>query len=470
MLRLTVKHISWVVLLNILIKPVWLLVENMVHNVVGHHEWGQYTALLSFAFLFITLSDMGINQYSTKTLASQPELIKQYFPNLLSFKVLLTVIYPILMIGAGWLWGFRDEELLFLGLLSLVHGANQLLQFLRSNFQALQKFTIDGWASIADKLLLVSLVVVLLLTKVDVERFIVARILSIGLAVIVFYIIIIRLYGIWKPNWDMQIISKVLKASFSFALITVLYSIHDKVDQVMLEKLAGEVETSLYAGAYRWLDAASMYLWLTLTVIFAKFAYHIKEEDKQFKLLKLGQIITALPLMFVSIFVFFHGEVLLFLFSNSNAGQLATMELALKILFIALFINGIFMVYSTLLTSTGYEKFVNKMIFIGIGINISMNWILIPHYGAIAAAWSTVVSLGLMGIGYIWYTATHLSIKVPYELLGKILFSGLILAACFWGGEYLQIEWYWSSLLSAIIYVLVIWRIQLLPEELFRKS
>ena len=91
-------NISLAVLLNLLVKPVWVLVEMSVQNVVGHEAWGMYAGLLSFAFLFITLADLGVNQYLTKTLASEPERLQKLYPNLFGLKLVLLAAYPVVML------------------------------------------------------------------------------------------------------------------------------------------------------------------------------------------------------------------------------------------------------------------------------------------------------------------------------------------------------------------------------------
>ena len=396
----------------------------VVQDRVGHEAWGMYAGLLSFGFLFIALADLGINQYSTKALSSNPELLRSYFPNLLTFKLVISLVYPFIMVGAGWLIGYSERELYFLLLLCLVHGGNQLMAFFRSNFQAMQRFKIDGFLSVFDRLLLLGLLGYLFCTSLSIERFIYIRLLTVAIGSVLFYGLVVRFYGWFKPKLKLPVVKKVLGMSLSFAMMTVLYSIHDKVDQVMLERLGGAQENGLYAGAYRWLDAFSMYLWTVLPIFFARFAYFIKDLKEQEKLLHFGQVIAALPMVFVSIFVFFYGEKLLFLFDQSTPAELATMRDCLNALFVAAFFNGIFAVFSTLLTSTDHEKFVNKLIIISILLNIVLNWIFIPQYGAVASAWTTVASYAFIDIAYVVYIQLYIKIRVPYLQMGKILLAG----------------------------------------------
>ncbi|MBP6641316.1 MAG: oligosaccharide flippase family protein, partial [Bacteroidia bacterium] len=150
-----------------LIKTAWILTNNLVQDRIGHAEFGLYLALYSFGFLFLAVADMGINQYTTKTLAAQPDLLKKLFPSLISLKVVLSAVYPFFMIGAGWLIGYRGHELFLLFVLCLVHGMLQLNFFFRANFQAFQKFKFDAFASVLDRIVMLGIVLALLATKID---------------------------------------------------------------------------------------------------------------------------------------------------------------------------------------------------------------------------------------------------------------------------------------------------------------
>jgi O-antigen/teichoic acid export membrane protein len=462
-------NISLVVLLNALVKPAWLLMEMLVQDEVGHESWGLYAALLAFGFVFLTFSDLGINQYTTKTLASEPQLLKSYFPNLLTVKMLLTLFYPLLMLGLGWLIGYRGEELWFLALLALMWGGTQLMAFFRSNFRAMQRFTLDSWLSVFDRLVLLGVVGFLLYRGIDIEAFIFARLAVVGVASLFFYFLLTRLYGWFRPRFNPPLIKKVVRLSWALGLITILYSLHDKVDQVMLERLYSEEENGLYVGAYRWLDAFSMYLWIILPFFFARFAYFIHQKQEQQRLLNFGQVITALPLMFISVFVFFYGELLLFPFENSSPEELLKMENCLLPLFITVLVNSVFAIFSTLLTSTGYERPVNLMIITSIALNIVLNYIFIPTYGALAAAWTTVASYGLIDLLYLFYVQFKTDIQVPYGQMARLLVAGGVLALCFGLLQQTALPWYGVSLVAGSVYLGVAYGLKLVSWRMLKQ-
>ena len=435
-----------------LVKPVWVLTEIVIQNEVGHDAWGMYSGLLSFAFLFITLTDLGVNQYLTKTLASAPSRIKELYPNFLGFKMVLLVCYPLLMIGAGWLMGYTSEELFFLAMLCMVWGGHQMTQFFRSNFQAMQRFQIDSFASVLDRVILLILVGMLFLTRLDIASFIYARLVAAGLTMLIFFIILSRLYGWLKPRLEAKVILPSLRLSIPFALITILNSVHDKVDQVMLKALAGDVETGLYAAAYRWMDVFGMYLWTVLAIFFARFALYAADKEMQTKLLRMGQVVTALPMIFVCVFVYFYGEKLFWLYTDSTPEQLLTMEKSLKILFGATFVHSFFVIYGTLLSAANHERFVNIAITLGIIMNVGLNFYLIPTLGAQAAAISTIASYSLMSICYILYMQKRVDIAVPWSRLAKLILAAALLWGCFFLLGKTTLPWYVITVLAGILY------------------
>lgn len=455
------QNIGLAVLLNLLIKSVWILVNNVVQDRIGHADFGTYTALYSVGFLFIALSDLGVNQYSTKTLAKDKGLLKKLLPNLFGFKLLLSILYPFLMLGAGWLLGYEGTELYYLFILCLMQAMVQMFSFFRANFQAFQKFRLDAFASVLDRALLLIIIGYLLATKISLESYIFAAFISVGITMIVLYFTLVKAIGWVVPRINAKKIRELVKGTFPFAIITILYSVHDKVDQVMLERLLeeekGDVETGLYAGAYRWVDAVSMYLWTVLPIFFAKFAYHIRSFKAQTKLLQFGQSIAAVPLIFISVFVFFYGDKLLFLFTHSNPDDLATMESAMKILFVAVAINGFFAIYSTLLTSTNHERFVSWMVFVSILINITLNFIFIPLHGAVASAYTTVVSYAFLSISYLIYIQFRLKVKIPWLTLVKLLGIGGVFAGIFFGLSLTPLPWWLVSGISGVILLGMTW-------------
>lgn len=439
-------NISLAVLLNLVLKSVWILANNVVQDTIGHSEFGTFGGLYSLGFLFIAFSDLGLNQYATRNLAGDPSKLQGAFPSLFGLKLILSMVYPVFMAGVGWTLGYTQDEIWLLVLLCSAQALAQMLAFFRSNFQAFQRFRLDAFASILDRSILLGIVLFMLWRRqMTLESYVWAWITSIGIATIILYVLFIRYHGLIAPTFKLGQFKEMVKSAFPFAIITILFSVHDKIDMVMLERLASKKEAGLYAGAYRWVDAVTMYLWTVLPVFFARFAFFSKSQKDQKRLLDFGQPLAAIPMIFAFIFVLFYGEKMMFLFIDSEPEEVTYMTGLMKVLFGSVAINGTFAILSTLLTSTHREKPVSWLIFFSILLNFGLNLVFIPQHGAIASAWTTLASYSFLSLGYFLYMLIRMDFGMSGILFLKILLTSAISLGVIWGMDQLGMPWWLNT-------------------------
>src|SRR5690606_6469451 len=138
---------------NFLVKPIWIFfIDRTVQNRVGHSEYGTYQALFNLGIIFQILLDYGLNNYNTRTISRYPHKIRQLFPSILTTSLLLTLVYSLLVLGMGWILGYEGREMGLLVSVMLIQVFSSMVQFVRSNLAALQKFRLDGLISISDRL------------------------------------------------------------------------------------------------------------------------------------------------------------------------------------------------------------------------------------------------------------------------------------------------------------------------------
>ena len=443
--------------------------ENKIQDEVGHDAWGMYAASVALCFLFGITADLGIGAYATQQFANNPEKLKEQFPYLWGIKLGLALLFPFLIIGVGitknWIEPTHTIPLSFLFWASLLTSFTQIGEFLRSYVRGMQDFKTDSYLSVLEKGLYVIGIGFLLFWGTDIYGFVYLRA---GIWVItcgtVFYFLS-KIIGFQRPVWRIKEWGKTLNSSIAFSILLILASVNDKIDQVLLQSLSGDKVTGLYAGAYRWLDAAFMFLWIVMPFFFARFAYLIRDYPAQQKLFQLGQLLTAVPLLFVSLFVFFHGEKLFFLFGKSTPEEIAEMTKILKILFAGGAIYSVFSIFDNLMTATGFTRQVNVILCVAILQNVVLNVIFIPKYGAEASAWATVSSYCTMASGYIWIMHKSMPIQTPWLQMTKIgLIFGLT-ATGFYALTQTALLWYTQTLLAVGLYAILILVFRLVPRE-----
>ena len=434
-------------------KPGWVVVENLVQDRLGHAAFGLVTALSALTLIVAALSDLGLTPYSVQRVAAEPTFLADTFPTLLPLRGWLNAVALAAMLAVGGVLGYRGLQL---GLLAAVGSAlllTQYGQFLRGTLQAHQKFNTDAVVSVLEKFLLLAAVLALLPFGLTLRGYVSARVGAALFVAVLLYALMTRLFGRIRYRWRWAQARNALAASLPFALMTLLYGVNERVDMVMLERLASPTEAGYYAGAYRWVDAVMMYAWTVLPLFFAKFASVPRDAAAQRALLWFGQRVVTLPLLFVVAFVLFRGEVLFWQFGHSTAPELARMTLCLKILFLNVLVHAFFAIYSTLLTSTAHERPVSWAVAASIGLNLGLNLLLLPRYGAVAAAANTLVCAVLVSGVYLVLVRRRTGVALPWSLLARLALAfGLLCAAWYAAQQYLVLGWWLEAGLLAAVF------------------
>lgn len=463
------KHIGIAVILNLLVKPVSLLLENKVQDEVGDAAWGMYAASAALCFLLGILADLGITAYSTQQYANQPETFRNRFSYFWGIKLTLSILFPLLIVGVGFLKnGIQPAHripLTFLFAISLLTSFTQIGEFLRSYIRGLQDFRTDSYLSVLEKVLYVIGVGLLLWVGVDIYAFAGMRIGVWILSCVIIFYFLSRLIGVKFPEYRVKEWGITLKYSIPFSLLLVLASVNDKIDQVLLQSIAGDKVAGMYAGAYRWIDAVFMFLWIVMPFFFARFSYLIHDYKAQQRLFNLGQLITAIPLLFISLFVFLHGEKLFFLFEKRSEADILQMTRVLKILFTGGAIYSVFSIFDNLMTATGFTRHVNKILGVCIVQNIVLNLIFIPLYGAEASAWATVSSYVTMALGYLFIMRRYMKIAIPWIQMLKLTLVFLATGLIYYSFTLVGLRWYVQTILAGIIYIIFLWVVKIIPPE-----
>ena len=446
-------NISFVILLNLAVKPGWVLVENLVQDRLGHAAFGLVAALSALAVAVAALADLGLTPYAVQRLAAEPEFLGQEFSVLLPLRGGLGLAALAVLLPVGWALVYRGPQLVPLAAVAAALLLTQYGQFLRGPVQARQHFNTDAVLSVLEKALLLAAILTLLPGGLTLGEYVGARLGAAAFTAALLYGLLVRLFGRVRYRWHWGQARTMLRQSTPFALIVVLYGVNERVDMVMLERLASPVEAGYYAGAYRWVDAVMMYVWTLMPLFFAKFAAAQHQPGEQRVLLWFGQRAVTVPLLLVVAFVLFRGEVLFWQFRHSDPAELVRMTRCLQILFLNVLVQGFFAVYAALLNSTGHVRPVSRLVGVSIVLNLGLNLLTLPRYGAVAAAWNTLICAVLVAGGYLLLVRGRAGVAVPWALLARLgaAFGGLC-GVWYVLQTFAHLPWLPESALAALVF------------------
>ena len=158
-----VGNLLFVLLLNILVKPFWILgIDVAVQNRVGAEEYGLYYPIFGFSILLNIILDFGITNYNNRNIAQYGHMLRRYFSGIFNVKLILGVFYLVITLILGFILGYREQEIYLLFLLCINQFLASLILYLRSNIAGLHLFKIDGILSILDRIFMIAICSVLL--------------------------------------------------------------------------------------------------------------------------------------------------------------------------------------------------------------------------------------------------------------------------------------------------------------------
>lgn len=403
MQRKFLTNLGFLLFLNLLIKPFWIFgIDRTVQNVVGAEDFGFYFTILNFSFLFNILLDFGITNFNNRNIAQNTHLLNKHFSGILIMKFMLAIVYFVITFSAGLMWGFRGTGLWMLVLLGLNQFLISFILYLRSNVSALLFFKTDSVLSVLDRILMIIFCSILLWGNVTsqpmrIEWFVYAQTLSYILTALVALMVVIRKASFTRLNWNVPFFVMIIKQSLPFAVLVLLMTFYNRFDSVLIQKLIpgeeGKIQVGIYAHGYRLLDAANNIAYLVSVLLLPLFARQLKSGEKVENLARLSFTLLFVLSVIVAAGSYFYSYPIMDLLYDHYISNSAVVFSVLMGCFIGYSTTYVF---GTLLTANGSLKHLNLVAAGGMLLNIGLNLVLIPWYGALGAAWASLMTQLLM--------------------------------------------------------------------------
>ncbi len=431
MLKKFTENLIFLLFLNLLIKPFWIFgIDRSIQNIVGAEQYGFYITLFNFSLIFNILTDFGLNNFNTKNIAQNRQLLNKHLSQLIGIKFILSAIYIIVSLAFAYFIGYSEAQIEFLIILLINQMLASFFLYLRSNLAALHLFKTNSILSITDKSLMIIFCGILILKfrqNFKIEWLAYSQTLAYLISTLTAFILVLRESGKLKLRFNYGFALAIVKQSAPFALLILLMTIYTRVDFVMLERMLpnGNFYSGIYAQAFRIVDAFAVFAYLFASLLLPIFSKMIKDKDDLENMVKKSALLLLAPVMILIISVFFYSDGIMLVLYKEHALQSA------KILGILMFgFGGIaaIYIYGTLLTANGNLKQLNAISATGVVVNIALNYILIPEYKYVGAAFSSMATQILMAViqFYLVYRIFNFKI-IKNEVFKWLIFIGILI-------------------------------------------
>lgn len=397
---------------------------------LGVSQTGLYFFSLSMVALFSVFIDFGIINTVIREIAKCPEKISLYFSNTVLLRIGLSILIYLALAIVVFLTvsdTLTKTALLIAGLIMVIDSFTLLFYgFLRAQHNTIYESL--GNIIFQFTLLAIGLTILILRPEVLLVLF---ALLTASFVNLIYSLS--RVYKLIKPKFDWHLdrifIKKVLLIALPFALAGIFARGYGYLDTLLLRILADQVAVGYYSLPYK-----ITFVWQFIPLAFIASVYPafsaLFKTDK-IALSKLfhkvilylltisAPIAIGLSLMSEQIFLHIYGLDYL-----PSAYALQILILCLPVLFINFPIG-----YLLNACNKQVQNTVN--IFIAMIASLICNYILIPQYSFIAAAYVSVITTVLLSILGLYYVLKI--IKIDWQWLGrnvfKLIFSTFIMAA-----------------------------------------
>ena len=435
-----VTGLFWVLLLNLIVKPLWILgIEVGVQNAVGAEAYGFYFSIFNFAYIFNILLDLGITNFNTRNIAQHPHLINKHFGGILTIKLLLLALYLVVTFTVGLLIGYNSKQFALLAILTFNQFLNSLILYLRSNFEGLLLFKWDSVLSVLDRLLMIVICGILLLntytrSHFKIEYFVLAQTSAYLITTIVAFAALLHHsnHQTKRLRFNKPFSLAILKQSAPFALLVLLMASYNRIDPVLLQRLLpdGDYQAGIYASAFRLLDALTMIAYLFSVPLLPIYSRLVKKEAQD-----PNEIAETTKSMFSLVWVFsITAAITLSTLATPLMDLLYTEHTETSAQVFRILIYGIIpisftYVFGTLLTANGSLKQLNIFAALSLLINIGCNLWLIPRYAATGSAWASLIAQSFMALTQMVAAFRIFHFRISFDYIWR-LFLFLCIVGC----------------------------------------
>lgn len=480
-------NLAILLILNLLIKPFWILgIDRSVQNAVGAESYGFYFSLFNFTMLFNILLDFGITNFNNLNIAQNSHLLNKHFSSLIILKFLLAIVYTVITFSVAFIIGYSAKQLSMIGLLCFNQFLISLILYLRSNISGLHFFKTDSIISVLDRTIMIIICAALLWghifgTTFRIEWFVWAQTVSYLITTLVALLIVMNKAKFKKLKWNRLFFLMILKKGAPFALLILLMAFYNRIETVLLERLLpaneGEIQSGYYASAFRLLDAANMIAYLFAVILLPMFSRMIKKKEDIKQLTRLAFSLLFVASSTLAILCYTYSSELMHWMYPIHTGEtmlqatlrIETSAQVLQIIMFGFIGISCTYVFGTLLTANHSLKYLNWMALGGMILNFSLNAMLIPSFYAVGSAWASMTTQIVSALAQIIIACKVFSIKPNLAFVARIVVFLISIYLLSTACQYINLSWQVEAVLFSGMAVFAAIFTKLIPVLSFLK-
>lgn len=425
----------------------------LIARMLGADGFGVWTAALAYVSLFGSMTEFGLTNAAMLRMSADPDDEAEWLGALASLRTLMATGATLLCIALIPVALDGDSQLvaLILSLTIVAGGANALMSVYQSRLRGAIPLAIGLLQAV------VWMAMVIVLTIVDVGPVVMAcaytALLSM-IAVIQFASARRLARVLWRgvrARWR-----SLLRVAVPIGLSGFFVTIYYKIDAVLLLRVAGEHEAGVYGVAYRFLDAIGGIPGAIMVAVFPVMSAAFAADRPRVQRLvqRCAELMAVVSLPALAVTIVLSGPLVAFMFGEGFDESAAVLPV-LMVAFVAICYGNLAGFLAPVLD---LQWRLTIFAAVGATVNVGLNILLIPRYGALGAAWVTAITESLTMLCLLATCLRRLDLRLGVGRLARAVLAAVLMALAMRAAQPLGLAV--ALVAGGAVYPLALWKLR----------
>lgn len=383
------KNTSYLAFAETVSMLILFVISIIIARSLGHTVYGQFAFILAYAQIWQVLADFGLTMIAVRELSTHQAEQKRYLSNLISLKLVIGCLTFCLIVISTWFLEKPDfiKQLIYIaGAYIIIYTAGEMI---RAVFRAYERFAYDAWIRISQHIVLLGFIIYGV-TQDSLYQ------ITWGYFYSALFALLVSCYFIWKKfttftvSWHWPLLKNLLREAWPLALANVFVIVYFRIDTIMLSLIKGDEPTAWYNAAFLLIFSLTFVAYVIVMSVFPRLSRLAKESLAEAKVLyrQTLLLITLAGVGILGIAVFISRYLIPVVYGEAFLPAVKIFA----ILAVAVFFSYLSQVWLYTLNALGRQRLYTWATALGMVLNITLNWYLIPIYSYLGAAWATVIT------------------------------------------------------------------------------
>lgn len=391
--------------------------------------YGSYIFIINFTTLFGLIGDFGISQVAVREISREPEKANALLTMSAMLRFGLSCLAIVICLVVINTMEATSTERVGVLLASGVFVFQALSSF-NSIFLAKLAMHYDAMTNFAVRLVDTGLVLLFIAQGRGLLPFLVTPLVSGIVGVVLVVAIVVKRFQV-RLVWDATCISMLLREAWPVGLASLPVILFFRVDSLLLNRLAGNAATGIYAAAQRPVEYLLVIVSpLLINSVYPLLSAYWPEEKARFIQLyrRAFNVQISFIVFIAAVAVVFSSQIVELLYTYKFADS----ALPLRVLFIAAIFMFMGAYVARMLIAVNGQRMALLNESVGAVVNIGFNLWLIPRLGATGSSLAMLITVTVVVMMHLWAMRRVAHVWPQVNALARIGLAGVASGGLMW--------------------------------------